>query len=965
MADNLNGATTAIFVVALSVAVTEPIDVEWSTKDGTGKAGIDYEAANGVLTFQPGETEKQIQVLVYGRDETAGSSEKTFYIAISPANNAIVGTALVNCTITVTDSEGTPVTSVVVAQGRRGLRGDPGRSAYEQAVLQGYTGTVQQWMDEIGDAAQAAQRAESAANTAAAQANAQILPNVTAAQTAATTASQKALEAQNVVDSAYTSSDHAFGTLAEAQAAVGSIPANKEIKVLKDPDANKNGSYFWDGTTLEPADYNPVLMFTGDAYFNGNITLADLSNTGFYFLFIWGDYVNKLNGAKILPDPNGRYTDLIKVAKDTVISGTIWRFLGIHNVAYFDQNKQFVGFLDTPPSSGAAIAPISITVENDGYVSIQQFASNQPVALQFTAKTRLLNKDDRDTVDGYVSKEYVEQNYYPTPFKDITELYKKLCDVNSIRFDENLNPVAASNFFASKPVKFYPGVTLNVQKYYLGNFVTTALFIFYDKDMQVLDSVVYGNQGDNNNRIVRYLDIKSPDNTAFMKTCYAWDYNGTIGIPTDGVTLYPSDLKISLKMDLAGQQYYDYLSGGKYKFDVFGDSLGQGIEFALHTAIADTYVINGTSIGGENVQDSLFRRSLNHVTVKTKGLSVPNTGATVSCSGWFDFDEAFTFNADGSYSVSAIDVSNIYDAARNARSDFDFTYKGQALRFNMTAKTIKQIDPLGSGSVTFDQDLILSMNQPVLNNFAVVMMGTNGGFVKSTDPNNTVAAMNNLIECFKRIYDQYAGRVIFCGYHGARVDVRAYYRREMKRQFGEKFIDLPTFLMGYGRHILKIDAFNQQEVNFMSTYQGVTSDSGNSFLPVFSGDNTHPRSIVNAAFGNEILRRAYQLGFIDKLYQAPISAPTALSISGTNTLVVGANVTLTAAFTAGYVDASLFTWSSSNTAVATVSNENWLTSWGNSAGITSVITGVATGSAVITCKARYGGATATFTVNVS
>lgn len=258
MADNLNGATTAIFVVALSVAVTEPIDVEWSTKDGTGKAGIDYEAANGVLTFQPGETEKQIQVLVYGRDETAGSSDKTFYIAISPTNNAIVGTALVDCTITVTDAEGTPVTSVIVAQGRRGLRGDPGRSAYEQAVLMGYTGTVQQWMDEIGNAADAAERAENAAATAAAQANAQILPNVNAAQTAATQASQSAATAAEIVANEFDASDYAYATLALAQAATSTLPANTEVKVLKDPDATKNGSYLWNGTTLAKSDYDVV-----------------------------------------------------------------------------------------------------------------------------------------------------------------------------------------------------------------------------------------------------------------------------------------------------------------------------------------------------------------------------------------------------------------------------------------------------------------------------------------------------------------------------------------------------------------------------------------------------------------------------------------------------------------------------------------------------------------------------------
>lgn len=45
MAENLAGATTAVFVVSLSSALTEQLDVSWTTKDGSGRAGVDYEAA--------------------------------------------------------------------------------------------------------------------------------------------------------------------------------------------------------------------------------------------------------------------------------------------------------------------------------------------------------------------------------------------------------------------------------------------------------------------------------------------------------------------------------------------------------------------------------------------------------------------------------------------------------------------------------------------------------------------------------------------------------------------------------------------------------------------------------------------------------------------------------------------------------------------------------------------------------
>lgn len=171
MTDPLIGATTAVFAVTLSVALSEPVDVAWATKDGSGKAGVDYEAANGVVTFLPGETAKQIQVTVYGREEETGNDDRTFYIALTPPTNAVLGNSLVECIIKVEDESGVPITTIVVAQGKRGFKGDPGLSAYEQAVLMGYEGTVEQWMDEIADASQAAERAKEAETSAAASAS--------------------------------------------------------------------------------------------------------------------------------------------------------------------------------------------------------------------------------------------------------------------------------------------------------------------------------------------------------------------------------------------------------------------------------------------------------------------------------------------------------------------------------------------------------------------------------------------------------------------------------------------------------------------------------------------------------------------------------------------------------------------------------------------------------------------------
>lgn len=169
---NLSGATTAVFTITLSAALEVPVNVAWKTKDGTAKAGTDYEAASGTVTFEPGETTKQIQVSVYGR-ETGDTETRTFGIELYPPENAILDQTLTEVDILVTDESGIAVTSLVVATGPRGLKGDPGLSAYELAKIQGYTGSLEQWLQTqtaAGDAAvragQEADRSEDAAERA-------------------------------------------------------------------------------------------------------------------------------------------------------------------------------------------------------------------------------------------------------------------------------------------------------------------------------------------------------------------------------------------------------------------------------------------------------------------------------------------------------------------------------------------------------------------------------------------------------------------------------------------------------------------------------------------------------------------------------------------------------------------------------------------------------------------------------
>lgn len=138
----LEGSSYATFLIRLSMAATESVAVQWATEAVTAVPGQDYADASGTVTFLPGETEKPVQVLVYGR-APGDTSTRTFRIRLFPAPDAILGSSLLNAVIRVIDQDDTVVTSVTVANGPDGL------SAYELAKLQGFVGTAEQWLASI------------------------------------------------------------------------------------------------------------------------------------------------------------------------------------------------------------------------------------------------------------------------------------------------------------------------------------------------------------------------------------------------------------------------------------------------------------------------------------------------------------------------------------------------------------------------------------------------------------------------------------------------------------------------------------------------------------------------------------------------------------------------------------------------------------------------------------------------
>jgi len=76
-----SGTQTASFTVTLSPANTQSVTVDYATADGTAKAGSDYTAVSGTLTFNPGETSKTVTVDVLG--DTVDESDETFFLNLS------------------------------------------------------------------------------------------------------------------------------------------------------------------------------------------------------------------------------------------------------------------------------------------------------------------------------------------------------------------------------------------------------------------------------------------------------------------------------------------------------------------------------------------------------------------------------------------------------------------------------------------------------------------------------------------------------------------------------------------------------------------------------------------------------------------------------------------------------------------------------------------------------------------
>ena len=83
------GSDSAItFRVTVYPAASQPVTVDYATRDGTAKAGEDYTKTSGKLTFAAGETAKTVSVALL--DDAKDEGEETFRLLLSKAKGAVI-----------------------------------------------------------------------------------------------------------------------------------------------------------------------------------------------------------------------------------------------------------------------------------------------------------------------------------------------------------------------------------------------------------------------------------------------------------------------------------------------------------------------------------------------------------------------------------------------------------------------------------------------------------------------------------------------------------------------------------------------------------------------------------------------------------------------------------------------------------------------------------------------------------
>ena len=92
---------TANLTVSLSAASASVVTVDYATMNGSATAGLDYTAASGTLSFNPGVTSLPLPIAIL--QDTIIESVENFSVELSNATNALIGDA--SATVVINDDE--------------------------------------------------------------------------------------------------------------------------------------------------------------------------------------------------------------------------------------------------------------------------------------------------------------------------------------------------------------------------------------------------------------------------------------------------------------------------------------------------------------------------------------------------------------------------------------------------------------------------------------------------------------------------------------------------------------------------------------------------------------------------------------------------------------------------------------------------------------------------------------------
>jgi len=111
------GSQPAAFVVSLSAPSAQVVSVDYATAAGTASAPDDFTPANGTVTFNPGDTAKEVSPAPSVAGDTVDEPDETFSLTLSNPVNATVAKAIGLATIVDDDHRAVSVADVSGPEG--------------------------------------------------------------------------------------------------------------------------------------------------------------------------------------------------------------------------------------------------------------------------------------------------------------------------------------------------------------------------------------------------------------------------------------------------------------------------------------------------------------------------------------------------------------------------------------------------------------------------------------------------------------------------------------------------------------------------------------------------------------------------------------------------------------------------------------------------------------------------------